>query len=72
MATQSDIRDENDKGHISDTEGQNLMKEINADFYNKCSAATGEGIKNVFESIVCSYIRYKKKKSNILKRVFAR
>jgi hypothetical protein len=52
VATQSDIRDENNSDHVSDTEGQNLMKLINADYYNTCSAATNDGIKKVFESVV--------------------
>ncbi|CAG2186144.1 CDC42 [Mytilus edulis] len=72
VATHSDKRDENNTDHVSDAEGQNFMKSINADYYNKCSAATNEGVKNVFESVVCAAIRYRKKKTNVLKRVFAR
>ncbi|CAG2186142.1 CDC42 [Mytilus edulis] len=72
VATHSDMRDENNTDHVTDTEGQNFMKSINADYYNKCSAATNEGVKNVFESVVCAAIRYRKKKTNVLKRVFAR
>ena len=72
VATQSDIRDENNSDHVSDTEGQNLMKLINADYYNKCSAATNDGIKKVFESVGLATIRYRKKKTNVLKRVFGR
>ncbi|VDI06775.1 Ras homolog gene family, member Q [Mytilus galloprovincialis] len=72
VATQSDIRDENNTDHVSDTEGQNLMKSIKADYYNKCSSATNDGVKNVFESVVCAAIRYRKKKTNVLKRVFER
>lgn len=72
VATQSDIRDENNTDHVSDTEGQNLMKSIKADYYNKCSSATNDGVKNVFENVVCAAIRYRKKKTNVLKRVFAR
>ncbi|XP_063427297.1 cdc42 homolog [Mytilus trossulus] len=72
VATQSEMRDENNTDHVSDAEGQNFMKSINADYYNKCSAATNEGVKNVFESVVCAAIRYRKKKTNVLKRVFAR
>jgi GTPase SAR1 family protein len=49
VATQSDIRDENNSDHVSDTEGQNLMKLINADYYNNCSAATNDGIEKIFE-----------------------
>ena len=72
VATQSDIRDENNSDHVSDTEGQNLMKLINADYYNKCSAATNDGIKKVFESVILATMRYRKKKTNVLKRVFGR
>lgn len=72
VATQSDNRDDTNADHVSDAEGQNAIKEINADFYNKCSAATNDGIKNVLESVVCSAVRHTKKKNNILKRVFAR
>ena len=72
VATQSDIRDENNSDHVSDTEGQNLMKLINADYYNTCSAATNDGIKKVFESVILATIRYRKKKTNVLKRVFGR
>ncbi|XP_052105491.1 cdc42 homolog [Mytilus californianus] len=72
VATHSDMRDENNTDHVSDSEGQNFMKSINADYYNKCSAATNEGVKNVFESVVFAAIRYRKKKTNVLKRVFAR
>jgi GTPase SAR1 family protein len=72
VATQSDIRDENNSDHVSDTEGQNLMKLINADYYNTCSAATNDGIKKVFESVILATMRYRKKKTNVIKRVFGR
>ena len=72
VATQSDIRDENNSDHVTDAEGQTMIKTIDAEYYNKCSAAAKTGMKNVFESAVLASIKYKKKKSSILKQMFGR
>lgn len=72
VATQSDIRDENNSDHVTDAEGQTMIKTIDAEYYNKCSAASKTGMKNVFESAVLASIKYKKKKSSILKQMFGR
>lgn len=72
VATQSDIRYENNSDHVTDAESQTMIKTIDAEYYNKCSAAAKTGMKNVFESAVLASIKYKKKKSSILKRMFGR
>lgn len=72
VATQSDIRDENNSDHVTDAEGQTMIKTIDAEYYNKCSAVAKTGMKNVFESAVLASIKYKKKKSSILKQMFGR
>lgn len=72
VATQSDVRKENNLDHVTDVEGQTMIKTINAEYYNKCSSAAKTGMKNVFESAVLASIKYKKKKSSTLRRVFGR
>ncbi|CAC5357299.1 RAC1 [Mytilus coruscus] len=72
VATQSDIRDEDNIQHVSDLEGQHMTKLIGAEYYNKCSAAAQTGMKNVLESVVLASIKYRKKTASILKRVFGR
>lgn len=57
---------------MTNAEGQTMIKTIDAEYYNKCSAAARTGMKNVFESAVVASINYKKKKSSILKRGFGR
>lgn len=72
MATQSDIRDEDNTQHVSDLEGQYMTKLIGAEYYNKCSAAAQTGMKNVLESVVLASVIYRKKRASIIKRVFGR
>ena len=72
VATQSDLREENNPEHITDSEGQELTRQIRAKYYNKCSATVNFGMKNVFESAVLASVKFKKKKTNIFQRVFWR
>ena len=70
--TQIDLRVGNDDGEVTTDEGVQLAKDIGADCYVECSSRTREGIKDVFEHVVFSALKYRKKKTNILKQIFSR
>ncbi|XP_062568645.1 cell division control protein 42 homolog [Saccostrea cucullata] len=72
VATQSDLRKENENGHISTENGQKISKTLGTESYVECSAKMNLGIQEVFEKIVCAKIRHSKKRINIIKRVFGR
>ncbi|KAL8589821.1 hypothetical protein ACOMHN_020824 [Nucella lapillus] len=55
---------------VSWEEGSQLAKMIGADCYIECSARSEEGVQQVFEHVVFSALKYRKKKSKILNRLF--
>lgn len=70
--TQSDLRQGGQSGHIATAEGRALAKSIGADTYVECSAKSGSGVQETFQSAAMASIRYSKRKVNILKRVLGR
>ncbi|XP_076441583.1 cdc42 homolog [Babylonia areolata] len=57
---------------VSTEEGSQLAKMIGADCYMECSARSEEGVRQVFEHVVFSALKYRKKKGKILSRLFSR
>ncbi|KAL8589814.1 hypothetical protein ACOMHN_020817 [Nucella lapillus] len=57
---------------VSWEEGSQLAKMIGADCYIECSARSEEGVQQVFEHVVFSTLKYRKKKSGILGKLFGR
>ncbi|XP_076464207.1 cdc42 homolog [Babylonia areolata] len=55
---------------VSTEEGRQLAKLIGADCYIECSARSQEGLQQVFEHVVFSALKYRKKKSKIFSRLF--
>ncbi|XP_076442858.1 cdc42 homolog [Babylonia areolata] len=55
---------------VSTEEGSQLAKMIGADCYIECSARSEEGVRQVFEHVVFSALKYRKKKGKILNRLF--
>ncbi|KAL8622974.1 hypothetical protein ACOMHN_027095 [Nucella lapillus] len=55
---------------VSSDEGRQLAKLIGADCYIECSARSQEGLQQVFEHVVFSALKYRKKKSKIFNRLF--
>ncbi|KAL5008446.1 hypothetical protein ScPMuIL_014027 [Solemya velum] len=76
VATQKDLRnfapDNTEEIPITREEGEALSKDIGADHFVECSAVTQDGVKNVFEDVVLSALKYRKKKSKIFQKIFAR
>ncbi|XP_061193397.1 cdc42 homolog [Saccostrea echinata] len=72
VATQLDLRKENENEHISAEQGQKICKNLGTENYVECSAKINLGIQEVFEKTVYAKIRHSKKKMNIIKRVFGR
>lgn len=76
VATQKDLRsyvpDNSEDIPITRVEGEALSKDIGADHFVECSAVTQDGVKNVFEDVVLSALKYRKKKSKIFQKIFAR
>lgn len=57
---------------ITEEEGENLARDIDADCFIECSSFAGYKIKDVFENSIMSVLKYRKKKSNILNRLLRR
>ena len=76
VGTQIDLRSSSSSSscsaqdEVSTEEGSNLAKIIGADCYIECSARSQEGLQQVFEHVVFSALKYRKKKSRILNRLF--
>ncbi|XP_041351729.1 rho-related GTP-binding protein RhoJ-like [Gigantopelta aegis] len=69
VGTQIDLRS-GYEDQVSFEEGAKLSKEIGADCYIECSAQSREGLNAVFEHVIFSALKYRKKKSNIINRIF--
>ena len=59
------------QGEVSTEEGSNLAKIIGADCYIECSARSQEGLQQIFEHVVFSALKYRKKKSRLFSKLFA-
>ena len=75
VATQTDLR--NTMGFDSDMpiteeEGHRLAKEIGADIYNECTLQNSGSVKKVFTDVVTCALKYRKKKANIMHRLFGK
>ena len=75
VATQIDLR--NTTGFDSDmpvteAEGRHLAKEIGADNYEECTLQSPTSIKKVFTDVVACALKYRKKKANIMHRLFGK
>ena len=72
VGTQMDLRaaSADPQEQVSTDEGSQLAKMIGADCYIECSARSQEGLQQVFEHVVFSALKYRKKKSKIFNRIF--
>ncbi|XP_046571952.1 rho-related GTP-binding protein RhoQ-like [Haliotis rubra] len=70
VGTQTDLRKGTRESDITTREGARLAKEIGADCYLECSAKKQQGLKEVFDHVVISALKDRKRKGNILRRLF--
>lgn len=75
VATQTDLR--NTTGFDSDMpvteeEGRHLAKAIGAETYNECTVQNQISVKKVFTDVVTCALKYRKKKANIMHRLFGK
>ncbi len=70
VGTQTDLRTGTSDFEVSTREGAKLAKEIGADCYLECSAKKQQGLKEVFDHVVTSALKDRKRKGNILRRLF--
>ncbi|XP_069117251.1 cell division control protein 42 homolog [Argopecten irradians] len=71
VATQTDLRQEWNKQHVTTTEGESLAKRMSSDHFLESSAFAKEGVVPIFKSVVQTSLKHSKKKSNIIKRVLS-
>lgn len=71
VGTQIDLR-QGTQHEVTTEEGADLAKIIGADCYIECSARSRVGLKQVFEHVVFSALKCRKKKSTIFSRFFGR
>ncbi|XP_046366176.1 rho-related GTP-binding protein RhoJ-like [Haliotis rufescens] len=72
VGTQIDLRFGNEDSEVSTDEGVQLAKDIGADCYVECSARDHKGLKEVFQHVVFSALKFRKKNTNIIKKIFRR
>ncbi|KAJ8309509.1 hypothetical protein KUTeg_014383 [Tegillarca granosa] len=71
VGTQTDCRYLHEDGKtVSKKEGEELAKDIGAEGYFESASFTSEGVRPVFDKVVLSALKYRKKKSKILQRIF--
>lgn len=71
VGTQIDLRTGAD-GEVALEEGEAMGKAIGADCYIECSAKSKDGLREVFEHVVFSALKFRKKKVNVITRFFTR
>ena len=71
VATQTDTKDVS-KETVTEDEASELAESIGAVCYLECSAKDGHGINDLFESVVLSAMRGRKRKLSILKKLFGK
>ena len=59
-----------DKTPISKEEGEQLAREIVADFYMECSAHDLQSVDQLFEKMIRRGIQHRKSKKSLFKRLF--
>lgn len=57
---------------VSTEEGQKMAKEIGADRYLECSSADLQSVQSVFENVVLTALKQRKRMGNIFRRVLGR
>ena len=72
VATQSDMRNDNDSESITTEEGEMLAKDIGADCFIECSSSDIDSVTKVFEHVISSGLRYKKKRHGFVHRIFGK
>ncbi|OWF50814.1 cdc42 homolog [Mizuhopecten yessoensis] len=71
VATQTDLRQEWNKQHVTIKEGESLAKLMSAARFSESSAFAKKGVTTIFKSVVQASLKFHKKKCNILKRVLS-
>lgn len=57
---------------VTTEEGQKMAKEIGADRYLECSSADLQSVQSVFENVVLTALKQRKRMGNIFRRVLGR
>ena len=71
VGTQTDLRQGN-VGEVSEDEGAKMAKKIGADCYLECSARNHEGTKAIFQHMVLSALKFRRRRNFITKFLFNR
>ncbi|XP_022332765.1 rho-related GTP-binding protein RhoJ-like [Crassostrea virginica] len=71
VATQTDTRS-GLGGDVSREEGERMAKEIGAERYLECSSADSPSVHSVFENVVLTALKQRKRMGNIFRRVLGR
>lgn len=70
VGTQSDTRESTTNRCVSSNEADDLAKTIGAEGYYETSSITSDGVKDMFEKVALSALKYRKKKLKIIQRIF--
>ncbi|KAK3591820.1 hypothetical protein CHS0354_007676 [Potamilus streckersoni] len=75
IGTQTDMRNTTDYDMdipVSTKEGSALAKDIGADLFLECACQNHNSSRKVFENVVLSALKYRKKKSTIVHKIFGK
>ena len=71
VATQTDLRTDNGD-FVSSCEGESLAKDIGAECFLECSAFDRISVTQVFQNMTTVGLRYRKKRSGLVNRIFGK
>ncbi|KAK3593167.1 hypothetical protein CHS0354_039652 [Potamilus streckersoni] len=75
VATQTDLRENSKKASdacVSYEEGVALAHQIGAESFLECTSMDSKTVTDVFETVITCAVRYRKKKGNIVQRIFGK
>ena len=76
VATQTDLRTDHGNSdideYVSKQEGEVLAKEIGARAFVECTARDTDSVNNVFEMMTSVGVKYRKRRNNIVRKMFGR
>ncbi|KAL3873232.1 hypothetical protein ACJMK2_036372 [Sinanodonta woodiana] len=75
VATQTDLRNnsiQTSEACVSNEEGVTLAQQIGAESFLECTSMDCKTVKDVFETVITSALRYRKKKGSIVQRIFGK
>ncbi|WAR19657.1 CDC42-like protein [Mya arenaria] len=72
IGCQTDMREEGNTDHVTTSVGNDLAKDIGADAFLECSSTSMSSISEVFQTVVKTALKSRKRKSSLIRRLLRR